>query len=123
MKCEFPSPCWFAINVQNVSMTYAPIYSSEEVETSPTYLDTTNMYWDILYQGWKNKPEIKSWWSKSPIGLILNAVEETINVQVEVLNDIRHGKYTGQNMYDSVERDRVETIGFKPIYSPGGFVI
>ena len=106
MKCEFPSPCWFAINVQQVSNTYSPIYSSEEVKVSPSYIDTTNKYWDIIYEGWQNRPEVKSWWSNQPYGLLANAVDEIINIQIEALNHIRHGGTKYKNLYTGVESDR-----------------
>lgn len=119
MKCQFPSPCWFAVNVQNTTTSYDPIYSSEEVKVSPTYLDTANKYWDIIYQGWINRP----YKFHGNVALWMYGAEMAIDIQLEVLNDIRHGKYKDTDMYNEVERDRVETIGFKPIYSPGGFVI
>ena len=111
MKCNFPSPCWFAIHVQNVGGSYNPIYSSEEVTTSPTYLDTFNEYWDMIYEGWQNRPEVKSWWSNTPYGLLANAIDEIINLQIEALNHIRHGGAENKNLYTDVERDRVDSIG------------
>lgn len=125
MVCKFPNPCWFAINVQNAGVLNSPSYS-KDITTSPTYLDTANKYWDILYLGWNNRPDIPAWLSfgKGSIpAILLEAGEGLINVQIEVLNDIRHGEYEGKNLYTDVERDRVGTIGFKPVWSPGGFQV
>lgn len=125
MKCNFPSTCWFAINVQNVGVYYNPIYSSEEVKASPTYVDTANKYWDKLYEGWNRRPDKPGFLDKTIPGLVVELLELGIDLQIEAVNDIRHGVYTDKDMYDTnvTERDRVETIGFKPIWSPGGFVI
>ena len=123
MKCNFPSPCWFAIHVQNVGESYSPIYSSEEVTTSPTYVDTANKYWDILYEGWQNRPEVKSWWSNTPFGLIANTIDEIINLQIEALDHIRHGGAVNKNLYTDVERDRVDSIGVDIFWAGGSPII
>ncbi len=53
----------------------------------------------------------------------LEATEGFIDMNIEVMNDIRHERYKDENLYTDVERDRVETLGFRPIWSPGGFQV
>ena len=125
MACEFPNPCWFALNAQPVG---EPSFltnneAPEPTEVTSTYIDAANKYWDIFYTGWKNRPEIKSWWSNTPYGLLANAVDEVINLQIEAMDHIRHGGAENKNLYTDVEQDRVDTIGFKPVWSPGGFQV
>ena len=122
MVCEFPSLCWFAINAQ-APVEEIPIYSAEETKDSPTYVDTANAYWDQFYEGWNNRPGKPGILDKTNLGLLLEAVEVVIDVQIEVLNDIRHGVYQDEDMYTPTERERVETIGFKPVWTPGGFQV
>ena len=124
MVCKFPNPCWFAINAQ------APIESLPKVIDSsvdPINQDNTlaelNKYWDIFYSGWQSRPDKPGFLDKTLPGLVMEAVEFTVDVQIEVLNDIRHEKYKNENLYTDVERDRVESVGFRPIWSPGGFQV
>ena len=123
MNCEFPSICWYSVNVQNVVEQNQLIYSAEEPKISPTYFDQANKYWDQFYRGWNSRPDKPGFLDKTLIGLLLEGFEEVADIQINVLNDIRHGVYQDENLYSDVERDRVETIGFKPIWSPGGFQV
>ena len=124
MVCKFPNPCWFAINAQ------APVESLPSIidsSVNPVNRDNTlaelNKYWDIFYAGWQSRPDKPGFLDKTLTGLVMEAVEFTVDVQIEVLNDIRHEKYKNENLYTDVERDRVETVGFRPIWSPGGFQV
>ena len=122
MVCNFPNPCWFAINSQ------APVESLElnlaaEEKSQDSTLAELNKYWDIFYSGWNNRPDKPGLLDKTTLGLFLEATEAIVDVQIEVMNDIRHEKYKHENLYTDTERDRVGTIGFKPIWSPGGFQV
>lgn len=124
MVCKFPNPCWFAINAQapleSLPGTIQPITEETSIDNT---LAELNKYWDIFYSGWNSRPNKPGLLDKTMTGLLLEAVDYVLDVQIEVLNDIRHEKYKNENLYTDVERDRVETIGFRPIYSPGGFQI
>ena len=125
MACEFPQPCWFVINAQ------APVESlginlQQEEKTPDNTLTEVNKYWDILYAGWNSRPDIPAWlgFGKGSLPAIgFELAEGFVDTNFEVLNDIRHEKYKNKNLYTDVERDRVGTIGFKPIWSPGGFQV
>ena len=121
MACAFPTVCWFAVNIQNVGNdVQTNVYSPEPVIT---YKDRANSYWDLFYRGWQARPDKPDFLDRTLVALLLNVAEFGIDVQIETLNDIRHGVYTDENLYTDVERDRTETIGFKPIWSPGGFQV
>jgi len=78
----------------------------------------------LIESGWKAKPNIPPWIAKLPvIGYASEIGEKTIDVYFEVGRDIADGKYKDIEMYNNIERDRVNSLGFKPIYSPGGFVV
>lgn len=124
MVCKFPNPCWFAINAQAPLESLSPVIQPIIEETSiDNTLAELNKYWDIFYSGWNSRPNKAGLLDKTMTGLLLEAVDYVLDVQIEVLNDIRHEKYKNENLYTDVERDRVETIGFKPIWSSGGFQI
>jgi hypothetical protein len=124
MTCKFPNPCWFAINAQApVESLPAIIDSSVDPINQDNTLAELNKYWDIFYAGWQSRPDKPGFLDKTLTGLVMEAVEFTVDVQIEVLNDIRHEKYKNKNLYTDVERERVDTIGFKPVWSPGGFQV
>ena len=124
MVCKFPNPCWFAINAQTPTESLPPIIdSSLDPRNQDNTLAELNKYWDIFYTGWQARPDKPGFLDKTLTGLVLEAVEFTVDVQIEVLNDIRHEKYKNENLYTDVERERVETLGFRPIWSPGGFQV
>lgn len=124
MVCKFPNPCWFAINAQApVESLPGVIDSSVDPINQDQTLAELNKYWDIFYAGWQSRPDKPGFLDKTLAGLVMEAVEFTVDVQIEVLNDIRHEKYKNENLYTDVERDRVESVGFRPIWSPGGFQV
>ena len=77
----------------------------------------------ILYYGWENRPDAPIWVKRSPIGILYELAEEAVDLQFEAALAINQGKVAGKNQYGSVERERVESLGFKPIWSPGGFQV
>ena len=124
MICKFPNPCWFAINAQAQVQALPGVIDPEATpEVQDNTLAELNKYWDIFYSGWNNRPDKPGILDKTVLGLFLEATEVVVDVQIEIMNDIRHEKYKHENLYTDVERDRVGTIGFKPIWSPGGFQV
>lgn len=127
MVCEFPKTCWFAINsqapVESLPRIITPVINEASNESIDVTLRNLNKNWDKIYSGWNARPDKPGFLDKTMAGLVLEGVEYVIDVQIEILNDIRHEKYKNENLYTDVERERVESIGFRPIYSPGGFKI
>ncbi len=124
MSCKFPNPCWFAINAQAPLESLPKIIQPDvDKQTADNTLETLNKYWDIFYTGWQARPNKPGILDKTRTGLVIELIETAVDAQIEVMNDIRHEKYKNENLYTDVERDRVETVGFKPVYSPGGFQI
>ena len=77
----------------------------------------------LLYYGWKNRPDAPIWVKRSPMGILYELAEEAVDLQFEAALAINQGKVAGKDQYGSVERDRVESLGTKFIYSPGGFQV
>jgi len=77
----------------------------------------------FLYEVWEGRPDTPVWLKGTPYALAYDAADTFVDAQVQALKAINDGKVAGKNQYSSIERDRVETIGFKPVYSPGGFQI
>ncbi len=127
MVCKFPNPCWFAINAQSQVQALPRVINPEATpEVQDNTLAELNKYWDIFYTGWNNRPDIPAWlnFGKGSLPAVgLEATEGFIDMNIEVMNDIRHERYKDENLYTDVERDRVETLGFRPIWSPGGFQV
>ena len=49
--------------------------------------------------------------------------EEFVDLQFKAALAINQGRARGKDQYGRVERERVESLGTKFIYSPGGFQI
>jgi len=77
----------------------------------------------LLYKGWENRPDAPTWATRTPMGIFYEMLEEAVDLQFEAALAINQGKVAGKDQYGSVERDRVESLGTKFIYSPGGFQI
>lgn len=78
---------------------------------------------NLIYEGWQNRPKIPGEakeWQAFPQ---LKFIEASIDIQMDVLKDISEGRYQDVEMYTPTERDRAESLGFKPIWSPGGFQV
>lgn len=125
MACKFPNPCWFVINAQGpVEIPELNLVDSKS--SADNTLTQLNKYWDIFYTGWNNRPDIPTWvglGKGSPAAIAIELGEGFVDTNIEVMNNIRHEKYKNENLYTDVERDRVETLGFRPIWSPGGFQV
>lgn len=77
----------------------------------------------LLYYAWENRPETPIWIKGTPYALGYEIAEEAVDLQVQAALAISQGKVAGKDQYGSVERERVESLGTKFIYSPGGFQV
>ncbi len=77
----------------------------------------------FLYETWEGRPDTPVWLKGTPYALAYDMADTFVDIQVQALKAIDDGKVAGKNQYNDIERDRVETVGFKPIYSPGGFQV
>ena len=77
----------------------------------------------FIYEVWEGRPDTPVWLKGTPYALAYDAADTFIDLQIKAAKAISEGKVAGKNQYNDIERDRVETIGFKPVYSPGGFQI
>tara|TARA_R110001583_G_C5432510_1_gene389001 strand:+ start:10 stop:468 length:459 start_codon:yes stop_codon:yes gene_type:complete len=81
-----------------------------------------------LYQTWKGRPDSPKWMaelaqSAPGIKVALEVAEELIDLQFDAAYAITQGEVAGKDQYGQVERERTESIGFKPIWTPGGFQV
>ncbi len=77
----------------------------------------------LLYKGWENRPDAPTWAKKTPIGIFYEGLEEVVDLQFQAALAINQGKVAGKDQYSAIERERTESLGFKPIWSPGGFQV
>ncbi len=77
----------------------------------------------FLYEVWEGRPDTPVWLKGTPYALAYDVADTFVDIQVQALKAIDDGKVAGKDQYSLVERDRVETVGFKPIWSPGGFQV
>ena len=77
----------------------------------------------LLYEGWENRPDAPTWAKRTPMGLFYEGLEEAVDLQFQAALAINQGKVAGKDQYSAIERERTESIGFKPIWSPGGFQV
>jgi hypothetical protein len=77
----------------------------------------------LIYETWENRPDAPNWVKRSPMGILYELGEEAVDLQFEAALAISQGKVAGKDQYGLVERERVESLGFKPIWSPGGFQV
>ena len=80
----------------------------------------------LAYNAWQERPDSPKWMSTPvliPYKVFIESAEEFIDIQFETGLAITQGVVAGKNQYGQVERDRVESLGTKFIYSPGGFQI
>ena len=106
--------------------------SKKETANGPTYskvLQASNPYAEferigmLLIRAWENRPDAPTWAKKTPLGIFYEGLEELVDLQIQAAIAIAQGKVADKNQYGSVERERVESLGTKFIYSPGAFVI
>jgi len=107
----------------------AKTISKTEFPTHSEILQASNPYEEferigrLLVRAWENRPDSPKWIDRTPMGIMLEGFEEFIDLQFRAASLIAQGRTKGKDQYSSIERDRVESIGFKPIYSPGGFQV
>jgi len=77
----------------------------------------------LLYKAWDDRPDAPTWAKRTPMGLFYEGLEEVVDLQFQAALAINQGKVAGKDQYGSVERERVESLGTKFIYSPGGFQV
>ena len=77
----------------------------------------------LLYEGWENRPDAPVWVKGTPWSLAYDVAESIIDIQIQAALAINQGKVAGKDQYSAIERERTESIGFKPIWSPGGFQV
>ena len=77
----------------------------------------------LIYQTWDNRPDAPNWANRTPMGILYELGEEAIDLQFEAALAINQGKVAGKDQYGTLERERVESLGTKFIYSPGGFQV
>jgi|TARA_R110002096_G_C14614032_1_gene723651 hypothetical protein len=128
VACKFPEPCWYSINIQSNPSYQQDAWLSSFTPPIPKKdisLVEVNKLFDIIYQGWNSMPadfdvlEVKEWAAKPLVKAGLLGIDLTL----EALNHIRQGGAKDKNLYTPIERQDVQTIGFKPVWSPGGFQI
>ena len=78
---------------------------------------------NLIYQAWEERPDAPNWAKRNPLGILYEVGEEAIDLQFELAKAISQGKVRGKDQYGLAERERVESLGTKFIYSPGGFQI
>jgi hypothetical protein len=106
---------------QKPSKVTVPTYS-EVLQASNPYAEFKRIG-EFLIRAWDNRPDAPTWAKKSPIGLFYEGLEEAVDLQFQAALAISQGKVAGKDQYGSVERERVESLGTKFIYSPGGFQV
>ena len=77
----------------------------------------------FIYEVWEGRPDTPVWLKGTPYALAYDLADEFVDVQFQAALAISQGKVTGKDQYNSIERERVESLGFKPIWSPGGFQV
>ena len=80
----------------------------------------------LIYLAWEDRPDSPKWMASPaliPFKAAIEIGEEIIDLQFEAALAITSGKVRGKDQYSLVSRDRVESLGTKFIYSPGGFQI
>ena len=106
---------------QKPSNVTAPTYS-EVLQASNPYAEFERIG-KFLIRAWENRPDAPTWAKKTPLGIFYEGLEELVDLQIQAALAIAQGKVAGKDQYGSVERERVESLGTKFIYSPGGFVV
>jgi hypothetical protein len=77
----------------------------------------------LIYESWNNRPDPPTWAKGGLKALGYEVAEEFITLNLEAAKAINEGRARGKDQYGMVERERVESLGTKFIYSPGGFVV
>lgn len=77
----------------------------------------------LIYKAWEERPDSPTWAKGNPTGVLVELAEEFVDLQFQSALAISQGRARGKDQYGRVERERVESIGTKFVYSPGGFQI
>ncbi len=82
----------------------------------------------LIYYGWKNRPDPPHWATvgkitSGPYGLMYEAAELAIDAQIDAAYRINRGDVADKDQYGHVERERVESLGFKLYPQPGGMQV
>lgn len=81
---------------------------------------------ELIYQTWEDRPDSPKWMahpSLIPYKVFIEVGEEIVDAQFDAALAITQGVTRGKDQYGQVERERVESLGSKFIYSPGGFQV
>ena len=73
----------------------------------------------MLYDAWQDRPDSPKW-TPSPLKGAIESAEELITLQFEAGKLISEGRVKGADQYGAIERERVESLGFRPYWTPGG---
>jgi len=78
----------------------------------------------LIRDAWDNRPDSPKWFkSAAPVSGAVEAAEELISLQFRAAEKIASGDLAEAEQYSQIERERVESLGFKPIWTPGGFEV
>ena len=77
----------------------------------------------LIRDAWDNRPDSNyvSLFRGSPAKVVVEGAEELIDLQFQIADKISSGDLAGAEQYSQIERERVESLGFKPLWTPGGF--
>ena len=77
----------------------------------------------LIYKAWEERPDAPTWAKGNPAGVAVELAEEFVDLQFQAALAISQGRVRGKDQYGRVERERVESLGTKFIYSPGGYQV
>tara|TARA_R110001592_G_scaffold327508_1_gene608708 strand:- start:411 stop:683 length:273 start_codon:yes stop_codon:yes gene_type:complete len=77
----------------------------------------------LIFKAWEERPDAPTWAKGTPTGILVELGEEFVDLQFQAALAISQGQTRGKDQYGRVERDRVESLGTKFIYSPGGYQV
>jgi len=78
----------------------------------------------LIRDAWDNRPDSPKWFkSAAPVSGAVEGAEELISLQFRAGEKIASGDLADTDQYSQIERERVESIRFKPIWTPGGFQV
>ena len=77
----------------------------------------------FIYEVWEGRPDTPVWLKGTPYALAYDLADEFVDLQFQAALAISQGKVAGKDQYNPIEKERVESLGFKPIWTPGGFQV
>lgn len=120
-KCVKVKP----VKAQTGSVKTKPLEFRKEInlqKASDPYAQL-NRIGNWIYDSWRSRPNIPPFIKESGYAWVYEGAEKAIDIQFELGKQIARGKYRNTELYTPTERDRVESIGFKPVWSTGGFQV